>query len=405
MELKLSGAQSGLLHHPLPFSLNFAVSARVRGSFSETELQVALEKLRQRHPLLAVRIAPTEDGACLTTEGVPEIPLKIFQRRTDLDWVAQVEREIAIPSDHLTGPLFRCIWVRGKGISDLVLVCDHITADGYAAVFALRDLLTLISEPNISLDPCLPSSMKDLIPVKMQEHIQKIASDPSRAQAEFPMPAGGTEPLNPLRVIPFEFDEDGTSTLVSACKTHQVTVQAALCAAFAVPFAERQPGSPVRMIESPMSIRGRLQNSVENIYGNYISLIYSKIDCTPGHSLWEIAHQAGQSLVSFTEEQLFSIPILMMGVLDQPLSGPVVHFDYDLSISNLGRIDIPANYGELSLESVYGPTMNISMPQHRILGVNTFAGRMRCTFTSRDPRAQGLVQRAREILAEMINHP
>ncbi len=405
MQLKLSGAQHGLLHHPIPFSLNFTVSARVRGSFSESELQVALEKLRRRHPLMAVRIAPTEDGACFTTEGVPEIPLKIVERRSDLDWVAEVEREIAIPSDHRTGPLFRCIWVRGSNISDLVLVCDHLTADGYAAIFALRDLLLQIAWPDHQLDPLLPFPMEDLVPVKMQEYIQKIASVPAQARQDLSIPTAGIEPINPLRVIPFEFDEDETSALVSACKIHQVTVQSALCTSFAVPFSERQPGSPVRMIESPISIRSRMQKSVENVYGCYISLIYSKIDCTPGQNYWDITRHAGKSLASITDEQIFSIPILMMRVLDQPLSGPLVHFDYDLSISNLGRIDIPAKYRELSLELVYGPTMNVSQPQHRILGVTTFAGRMRCTFTSRDPRVPDLIAMAREIIDDMVSHP
>ena len=72
MQFKLSGAQSTLLVPGLPFSLNFTISARIQGAFTFERLQNALERLRRRHPLLAVRIAPATDEspACFTTEGI-----------------------------------------------------------------------------------------------------------------------------------------------------------------------------------------------------------------------------------------------------------------------------------------------------------------------------------------------
>ena len=407
MQFKLSGAQSGLLVSPLPFSLNFTVSARLRGQIKYEELQNALERLSHRHPLLAVRIAASENGefACFTTEGVPPIPLRVIERVSDHDWVREVEQEISRPSDYLTGPLFRCVWLRGVEVSELLLVCDHITADGFAGIYALRDLLRLLTEPDLTLAPCPPPRLADLIPPAMQARIKEIISTSSGGE---PGPSQGlpeTTVMEPLRVIPFELDETETSALVARCRQEGVTVQAALCAAFALPFAERQPDMPVRWIESPANLRDRLLRPVEEVYGNYISLIYSNVECAPGRAVWDIARQAGQSLSAVTDEQLFTIPIVMMAVADRPLSIPVVGFNYDISISNLGRINIPAQYGQLHLESIYGPTMNVYMPAHRILGVNTFDGRMRCTFTSRDPQAPQLVRRAREILAAMIDHP
>ena len=137
------------------------------------------------------------------------------------------------------------------------------------------------------------------------------------------------------------------------------------------------------------------------LIGVFISLVYSKVDCTPGKDRWEAAREVGKSLTGVPDEQLFSIPIVMLHVAEHPLSVPVVGFDYDLSISNLGRVNIPEQYGDLTLESIYAPTMNVSGPTHRIVGVTTFGGRMRCTFTSRDPAAPKLVRRSLEILAAM----
>lgn len=404
MEFKLSGVQSPLLVSGLPFSLSFTVSARVRGPLTSEGLKNALVRLCQRHPLLAVRAVAGKDGAAyFTTEGVPPIPLQIIERATEEDWVRQVEREIAQPADYRAGPPFRCVWLRGQPVSDLLLVCDHITADGHAGIYALRDLLTMLADSNRMLEPLVPASMTELIPPPMMEKIAALTSPAPgaapRPPAEYHLPA---PPVEILRVMPFALDEAETAALVSRCRAEGVTVQSALCAAFTLPFAERHPDAPVRKVESPVDIRGRLTQPLGEVYGNYISLAVTNLNCAAGRNPWDIAREARHALAAITEEQLFTAPVVVMAVAEQPLSIPPVDISHDLSISNLGRLDIPAHYGPFYLESIYGPTLNVSWPGHRILGVNTFSGRMRCTFTSRDPEAPQILQRARELLTSMV---
>jgi hypothetical protein len=406
MQFKLSGAQAGLAKGGIPFSLNFSTSARLRGAFSLKALESALERLRYIHPLMAVRIDPGSQNSqpCFTTEAVPPVPLRVMERQTDQDWVREVEREIAEPSNYLVGPLFRCVWLRGQEVSDLILVSDHITADGFAGIYALRDLLTILADPAVKLEPCPVERLVDLVPPAMRKMINEKVS--TSGEILPPPPEFSEMPASsPLKVIPFEFSQEETAALVACCRREEVTVQAALCMAFTLPFAERQPEQPLRWVETPYNLRNRLIRPVENVYGVFISLAYSQVDCTPGRDRWEIARQVGRSLAGVTEEQLFSIPIVMMQVAERPLTVPVVTFDYDLSISNLGKVTIPSCYGDLILESIYAPTMNVSMPSHRILGVTTFKGSMRCTFTSRDSQASRLVRRSREILGELINQP
>ena len=49
------------------------------------------------------------------------------------------------------------------------------------------------------------------------------------------------------------------------------------------------------------------------------------------------------------------------------------HWAYDLSITSLGRVDMPAEYGELTLAEVYGPILTVS-PRETVLGVNAVGG-------------------------------
>jgi hypothetical protein len=404
IEIKISGAHSPLLTSGLPISLSFTVAARIRGPLAPEKLPGALERLRRRHPLIAARVAPDPDGAgaCFTTEGVPPIPFRVADRESDDVWVREIQCEIARPFDYRTGPFFRCVLLRGPEVSDLLIVCDHITADGRSSIYALRDLLRLCADDNLVLGPLPPPRLADLIPPPMMTKItEKIAADPGDTPNR-PAWQPSAGPAEPMRVIPFELNEAETAALISRSRAEGATVQAALCAAFTLPFAERQPDAPVRFVETPMDIRSRLSRPPGEVFGNYISLVLLSLDCSPGRDPWEIAREARRALVSVTDEQLFTIPIILMNVAERPLSVPPIDVVYDLSISNLGRIDIPDQYGPLRLESIYGPTLDVSLPGHRILAVTTFGGRMRFTFTTREREAPQILRQAREWIAVML---
>jgi hypothetical protein len=243
--------------------------------------------------------------------------------------------------------------------------------------------------------------MADLLP---QDALDRIAQ---RVRGAPPPPAGeafGVEPPapDPLRVIPIALGQAETAALVARCRAEGTTVSAALCAAHLRPFAEREPGSPVRRVEFPVDLRNRMARPAGEAYYAYMSLAVIDVDCSPKRPLWDIARSAGGALAAVTEEELFFSPTVVLHVADTlPFDRPF-GVRYDLSLSNLGRIGIPAQYGPLLLESVWGPTFNASQPGHRILGVTTFGGRMRCTYTSRDPEAPALARRAGENLAAML---
>jgi hypothetical protein len=50
---------------------------------------------------------------------------------------------------------------------------------------------------------------------------------------------------------------------------------------------------------------------------------------------------------------------------------------YDAVVSNLGVIDIPREYGDISLEAIWGPIGQARLERERFFGVSTFAGTLR----------------------------
>jgi hypothetical protein len=400
MEYERPEAAGAVFLSRLPISLNFAVSARIHGPLTRAELEAALAGLGRRHPLLAVRAAERADGtAYFTNEGVPPIPLRVIEGAADDDWVGEVERDIQRPSNYLTEPEMRCIWLRGSNFSDVVLICDHLLADGRAAVIALRDLLDLLAVPSRAVEPLMAPPVHELVPPDVVRQIKAAAAGQEAGGPESRTAAPPTDPGGPVCVRPFALTAQETSALIRRCREEGVTVQAALCAAFLTPFAERQPDQLVRRAEIPVDLRPRLVRPVGDAYASMVGLTIVDVDCTPGN-LWGAARSAAAALADMRAADFFAVPPVTI-----PLTGkmpnPPWDIHYDLSISNLGRIDIPADYGNLRLESIYGPVFPATGPDHVILGVSTFAGRMRCTYSSRRPDAEALMTRGHELLGVM----
>ncbi len=396
-------------------NIDFALSARVRGPLTRDRLEGALGRLCSRHPLMFVRADAREDGTpYLTTDGVPSIPLRIVDRETDDTWVVEATREIQVPAAYRRGPLLRCVWVRGRDVSDLILVCEHLTADGMSAVYALRDLLALAADPSLELEPVVPPPLPDLVPAEVVAQIREDAEAwpllgpmPPRewllAEPDEPahsLGTGGEDDVDPPLIVPFSLEPDELSALLARCRAEGVTVQAALCAAFLTPFAEMDPAQPVRRAEIPADLRPKLTQPVGDAYGNLIGLTIIEFDCTPGRNLWDVARDAARALGKMRDRDIFATVQVVMSLTGH-MRNPDWAIEYDLSISNLGRLNIPGTYGDLRLEEVWGPVFPATGPKHLILDVATFAGSMRCLYSSLGRSPHPAMSRGVELLRSM----
>lgn len=385
-----------------PVSFNFTVTAHIRGPLVREQLENALLRLCVRHPLMGSHVLVTEDGqSFLTDEGAAAPQVRVIPRLSGDTWVAVVDQELLIRPDYRTGPLFRCVWVRGDGESDLILVIDHGTADGRSAIFALRDLLELLAEPALRLEPIHPIRMAeattDPIALRAAEMSASVPPDGPPPPPWTPVLSDERRTINPLTLSKAE-----TAALLSLCRSEGVTVQAALCAAFLKPFAERHGEAPIRLAEIPFDLRPYLKKPGKDWYGSFISLAVIEVDCSPDQSLWDIARRAQAALKRINIEELFFVPPAVYQIADRVPKLKMFDAEYDVSISNLGRLDLESTYGQLELTGVHAPTFNVVMPKHRVLGVSTSAGRLCATYTARDPEAPALAQRGLDFLREMI---
>jgi len=268
------------------------------------------------------------------------------------------------------GPFARFIVLRLEGAqTDLVGVFHHGICDGMSGVYVMRDLLQLLGEPGLILAP-IPrqSNTRDLIPAAVRKNrfvrlkIKGIVAA-IRLMVWFRqmrarwLPSTGQNPTlaspanQHMCILTQTLTVEQTAALVARCKAEQASVHAALSVAWlwarAIQLEKRK--SWVRSASSPISLRERL--GIPDTSGLYLANATIKVNCAPRRDFWNAAREFKKKLNQVSrDENLFLVPMIIGAVFSQlpekdrkdvvPIlfNRPV---NYDFSITNLGRIDLP----------------------------------------------------------------
>ena len=137
--------------------LNVIMVARIRGTLNHASVTSALEKLRLRHPLLAVRVEIDDDGAgSLVSDSVPTVSIHLEPRHDEQQWISRVADEIRTAFPMETGPLIRGVLIQSADVSELILCAHHAICDGMSLVYLIRDILEQVTRPSDEIEPLLP---------------------------------------------------------------------------------------------------------------------------------------------------------------------------------------------------------------------------------------------------------
>jgi NRPS condensation-like uncharacterized protein len=366
--------------------LHFMITANIIGTLHLEELQQALIKVQQRHPLLNVKIALDRSEIPWVVNDIGSIPVRLVERHSPYQWQQEVERELATPFDWHRAPLIRLVLVRGNEASDLIISCHHSISDGMSVVFLLRDILQMLGTPDRFL-PALPPRPPYAQLIPHSEKPPASSFEPSLAtttQTQATVPANSRPRLHTWSLSTAE-----TSEIVHACKQAQTTVHAAICAAFLLTIAQQpqfDAAIPLKCLTA-IDIR-RFLPVVEDDFGSYYGLKVTAHPIDPALSLWDLAHAVKAQLARHTApDQIFAqIPDVEGFLSTQPSSDDVIKMmeivnGNDVFVSNLGRLTIPQQYGELQLAAIYGPAVMTHLDRHLFVGVATLGGRMFLSLT------------------------
>lgn len=391
--------------------LNVVMAARISGPLDHANLAAALERLRVRHPLLAVRVDLKDDGtAFFTDEGVPAIPVHVEARERERQWIARVERDIRTPFVMETGPLFRCAVIQSPEGSELVVCGHHAVCDGKSLAFLLRDILEQLDTPS-DVEPLLPPAIRfDTVATppgvsRISRAIIKWINRAWRREKrcfDFGLMAEMHQRYwqrnSHVRLLVWQLSESETTSLVKRCRSEGVTVNSALWAAFMAVQHEVQGSAECFRNRAGLAIstRDKLNVPVGEALGFYASSHKVVLKGYQGQSFWDAARivhaQLKRSIDKANPFQMLAATLLDPTLLDSlyfskygfapnRLSGRLLkkmkwdRVSHGTVITNVGRMDIPTVYGDLRLEAVYGPLIYSDVNEKNV-GVVTMGNQL-----------------------------
>jgi NRPS condensation-like uncharacterized protein len=369
---------------------HFAVTAKIVGELSIEQLQQTLVRVQQRHPLLRGKIALDQSGYPWFVEELANIPLRVVKRQSEQQWQQEVEQEIADPFDWNQAPLIRMVLVHATDVSELIITCHHVLADGMSTVYLLRDILQAMGLPDLQ-QHILPERphYEQLTPVfaqKFQTNIQEKTLELPSLLVEAPTSTQPTlqENFRP-RLLSWALSPEATTTVTRRCQQEQTSVHAAICAAFLLTIYQ-QSDIDVQSSELkcliPINIRQFLAPSIQEDFGYYFTRMITAHTVSPNLSLWDLARAIKSQLrQKMSPDQIFAhLPEAQAFIAILPsadlVKKVIQESDYDVLVSNLGRLNIPKQYGHLQLTAFYGPSATSHFKNDRFVGVATLGDQM-----------------------------
>ena len=377
--------------------VNCVFAATVEGHFSGQQIRNALAKIQNRHPLLRSNVKRDETNVpvFITNPNIAPIPIDTVERTSDIHWeeisLSEWERQFDLEKE----PAARLIWLRSETVSDLMLVCPHCVCDGSGFVTLMRELLLLLDDPDMELEPydgfesvgsLVPASIRDSRMIHWKGKLfSTLAKGLFAILNPKPTPREGEYYL-----LTHTLDKETTAALVKKCKAEKTTVQAALCTASLLAHQSVKGKASRNKVISPVDIRRYLPAIGRDHLFAFAPIV--ELSLTPKstqNDFWQETRSMKQALVEKTEKVDAAEMIFITEYFHSSTNALLRHMrstkgSHDITISNMGVLDIPVSYKNFSVRAVHSPTVGFPWRNPNTLVVSTFAGRMDFSFCSHE---------------------
>jgi NRPS condensation-like uncharacterized protein len=377
-------------------AVNCVFTAKLRGTVKEERLRAALAKMQQKHPLLRVVIREDEKGQpyFVSNTQIPEIPVQIVERYSDDDWITASEAEWEYRFDVQKGPLARVLWLRSDDVSELLLVCAHCICDGTSILTLMREMLLLLDQPDATLTPYESfESVRSLIPAHiLTNRKMKIkAWLASKVGGIFLSLKTGKNKVAPGKsyLLHWKTDQENTTVLTALCKQEKTALHATFSVAFLEAMRELKGDKAKGNVIYPVDIR----RYIPEIKNDHL-FAFAPIEELPvikDHSadFWTKTRKLRNDLAGRIDVMNIHELMLMSEYFHSSLKKLVAYLrssegTHDITLSNMGRLNIPDNYQSFYLETIYSPSACFPWRNPNTLVISNFRGEIDFSFISNE---------------------
>lgn len=373
--------------------VNCVFTVKIQGDIPEENFKDALEKIQQKHPLLRTRIDNSEKHPFFIEEkDIEPIPLRIVERKTDEDWLQESEKEWFRLFKDEKKPLAQLVWIKGQEESEILWVLPHCICDGTSLVTMMTELLALLDDPALELQPYeVFSSVDDFLPLDFDMKRKK-------RKARFYMMMGRlfflmqrkskTRNLGSNYVVHWKLNADTTAEITAKSKAHCVSVHALLCSSFMQAFQDVQGKYAKGKVISPVDVR----HFIPEIRQDHVFAFAPTVELSLKKGSTGILDNARQIKKDLTEKigKMEARELLWMGEQMHPVVERMVSMlksskgGHDVTLSNMGKINIPGDYKNFKVETIISPTVAFPWLNSNTLVATTYNQQMDFTFMSNE---------------------
>ncbi|MBK1897225.1 condensation domain-containing protein [Chryseobacterium paridis] len=397
--------------------LNCVFTAKISGVLQEENFKLALEKIQRKHALLRSRIDTSSEQYPFFIEEkeMTSIPLRIIERHTDEDWLKESEKEWFRLFDDDKKPLGQVVWVKGQDVSEILWVLPHCICDGTSLVTLMRELLSLLDDPSLELDSYQAfTSVSDFLPsdFNTKKKVRKARFYLLMAKLFFLMQRKSKiRNLGKNYVIHWKLNPETTTQITDKCKAHGVSVHSLLCASFMQAFQDVQGSKAKRKVISPVDVR----HFIPEIKQDHVFAFAPTIELSLKKDIHDLFDHAGQIKKELGEKinKIEARELLWMGEQMHPIVDRMIKMlkssngGHDITLSNMGKINIPSKYQNFRLETIISPTVAFPWLNSNTLVTTTYNQQMDFTLMSNEDflsrqKATEIKDKALELLTSSI---
>ncbi|MGG5208228.1 condensation domain-containing protein [Chryseobacterium sp. MIQD13] len=390
---------------------NAVIPFRLRGIFNLENIQYALDRLQGKHPWLRALISYDENN--IPWFEVPEkplpIPIRIVSRKGEDDWQEESRKEWQTLFDYGELPLIRFVWIKGEEFSDMLFSFHHCLCDGGSAMAFLYEFLQLLDRPSAEIgveNPIL--GIQDVVPSsiltnrKQKLKAKVIGRLAATAIKCIPVSKKAVERKNDY-LIHWKFDKEMSQELISYCKSQEVTVNTFLSAALLYAFKKVRGAAAFNKVSCPVDIR----RFAKQIKEDHIFAFGLMIVVSANHkiSFSENLRLMQESVERKTSKLNPYITMMVMESAHDALNNFTRLLKHgkssnDCMFSNLGRIQIPYQYKDFTLDTIFSPSVIGPLGNTTTMVTSTFREEMDFSFVG----SEGYLpyQEAQAVRDEMI---
>lgn len=374
--------------------VNVVFPVKVEGSFEETAIRDALQKIQQKHPFLRVTVETGPDGipSYVTEESIKPIPYRITERQSDDDWLAEAEAEWGTPFNAGNTPMARLVWVRSEQVSELLMVCHHCIGDATSIITLMRELLECLAEPGTALRPYPAFCPEALVPAEMRRGLLNRLAGRSLAAVTriFLWGVAWMKAVKKDRfyTIRWKLGEAETATLLSTCKEKDINLNAALILVFMRAFERARDVRTSGQMFSSVDMRRFLPEIGKDHLFAFPSMAGLK---TPRDNTGFRAQTIAVKESLYKQLAKTNAPkLLFLSEYLVPLYPRTIKYakagrgGHDFAFANIGRIPLNETYGQIRVREVHSPFSRFPMGNPSKVSVSTFGGRMDFAFHSEE---------------------